>query len=137
MFLSAGGAAAAAAAAEAERQRQLEEEETMPQDVGEDWEFKILRSATAAFRNPSHLREALEQEAQAGWTLLEKFDDQRLRLKRPTSARVHDADLSTDPYRTYYGVGQGTLAVWIIVGTLAGSFALVGLVIALVTIFKP
>ncbi len=36
--------------------------------------------------------------------MVEKFDDQRLRFKRPASARANDASLAFDPYRTQYGI---------------------------------
>ncbi len=50
------------------------------------WEFKILRSNTAAFKKSDVLRKVCAEEAQAGWVLLEKFDNSRLRFKRPLSA---------------------------------------------------
>ena len=69
-----GGGAQAAAA----RARQREEEEVMTgysnDELAEKWEFKIIRSGTGAFRHPEKLRKALDQEAQAGWELAEKFD---------------------------------------------------------------
>src|SRR5262245_15477427 len=77
---AAGGAAAAAAAALAAQQ---EEEEMTPygaKDLAEDWEFKILRSATNRFRDPIWLNAILQEEARAGWKLVEKFDDGRVRL---------------------------------------------------------
>jgi hypothetical protein len=83
-----GGAAAAAAAAAAARRRQEEEEMTRysENDLSEGWEFKILRSNMNAFRKPENLKKYLEEEGRAGWVLVEKFDDNRLRLKRPASA---------------------------------------------------
>ena len=58
------GAAAGAAAAMARRKR--EEEESMTgyshADLAGDWEFKILRSATGAFRNPERFREAAKRD---------------------------------------------------------------------------
>jgi len=51
-LMSAGAAAAAAA----KRRREAEEEHMTPyspRDLAEDWEFKILRSATGAFKNPA------------------------------------------------------------------------------------
>jgi CHASE3 domain sensor protein len=70
-----------------------------------DWEFKIVRSDSAAFRNPEVLKKLVEEEARAGWVMLEKFDDNRVRFKRPRSARAKDAFLpdDVDPYRTQYG----------------------------------
>lgn len=55
-------------------------------DLSEGWEFKILRSATGAFRKPNLLRQILDEESRAGWVLVEKFDSQRIRLKRPVCA---------------------------------------------------
>jgi hypothetical protein len=43
--------------------------------VAEDWEFKCLRSVTGKFRNPIWLPAILEEEARAGWILVQKFDD--------------------------------------------------------------
>ena len=109
--MSAG--AAAAAAAEAERQRR-EEEEDMTRytdaDLQGDWEFKIVRANTAAFKNPEVFRQVCAEEAMAGWNLVEKFDNQRLRFKRPVSARAGDMGLDFDPYRTQFGISAGSIA---------------------------
>lgn len=113
-----GGAAAAAAAA-AEKRRREEEEENMTgytgQDLAEDWEFKIIRSCTAAFRSPEKLRRILEEERRAGWIMVEKFDNSRIRLKRPAKARAGDGALGFDSYRTRVGIPEWGLA-FIIVG---------------------
>jgi hypothetical protein len=131
MVINAGAAAAAAAAAARRRQ---EEEESMTgystEDLAGDWEFKILRAVTRQFHDPDKLRKALAEEAQAGWILVEKFDDQRLRLKRPMSAREHDHELSIDPYRTTYGMNETTLAIIVIFCVLTIPL-MIGLVIAL------
>jgi hypothetical protein len=73
-----------------------------PRLVG--WEFKILRSTQESFRDPLVFKQVLEEEAIAGWILLEKLDDRRLRFKRPIAMReVLRADLLPfDPYRTTY-----------------------------------
>ena len=113
---------AAAAAAEQQRLMREEEEEMTPYtpaDLATDYEFKILRSATAAFRVPSKLQEILQEEALAGWVLVEKFDNSRLRLKRPTKAKERDGNLNFDPYRTYVGLSPNRLAFLIIGITLA------------------
>jgi len=95
-------------------------------DLAENWEFKILRSVNGKFRNPVWLHGVLEEEARAGWTMVEKFDDSRIRLKRPASARVNDSGLGFDPYRTYAGMSQtryGLLVLLItfcIIGIIAG-----------------
>jgi hypothetical protein len=121
------GSTAAIAAAQA-RQREEEEVRTpyTEDELVADYEFKILRAVTSRFDKPETLREVLEEEARAGWTLLEKFDGQRLRLKRPSEAKKGDHALlqaGIDPYRTWYGLGQGALAGAILVGVclLAGA----------------
>jgi hypothetical protein len=106
-----GTVAATAAAVQQEKRRKLmeAEEENMTgythDDLAGDWEFKIVRSDTGAFRRPEVLRELVEKEAQAGWILLEKFDDNRVRFKRPRSAQAKDAyrPAEVNPYRTHYG----------------------------------
>jgi hypothetical protein len=90
------------------------------------WEFKVMRSATGAFKDPDALEEMLAQESLAGWDLLEKFDDQRVRLKRPSSARRKDALLAAgyDPYRTQHGYSAEGLALRIVAAlTLLGVLA--------------
>lgn len=61
-------------------------------------------AATSAARRRQILLER-EEEARAGWIMLEKLDDGRIRFKRPRRARAQDAYLpfGVDPYRTHYG----------------------------------
>lgn len=127
---AAGGAAAAAAAAE--RARQEEEEMTMydRDDLDGGWEFKFLRSATGTFRNPETLRRILEEESRAGWELVEKFDNNRIRLKRRTSHRENDHLLEFDAYRSHAGMSEAKLALTIMFSIFA-AIALVGVSIAI------
>ncbi len=132
--MSAAGAAAGAAAAARAAAERKEEEEMTPytlQDLAENWEFKILRSATGAFRNPDRLRSILEEEGRAGWTLIEKFDDSRVRLKRPARARAGDADLGFDPHRTWVGMSPVVFTLLIVLGVF-GSAALIALIAYLI-----
>lgn len=101
-------------------------------DLQGAWEFKILRSNTGGFGNPETLRQACAEEAKAGWVLVEKFDNQRLRFKRPISARAGDAGVGFDPYRSYYGVSSGAMVAIILVSVFLGVTALFA-VIALAT----
>ena len=135
--MSYGAIVAANAAAARRRQTLLEkEEEEMTQytqdDLRNDWEFKIVRSGTAAFRKPEVLNRLLEEEAQAGWVMLEKLDDSRIRFKRPRSARAKDAYLpdGVDPYRTQYGTHTTRQAVLVVVAGLV-ALALGGLGLSL------
>ncbi len=125
---AAAGAAAAAAAARRLRQ---EEEEMTPyakQDLDEGWEFKIIRSATNTFRDPQKLKAILDEEARAGWVLLEKFDNQRVRLKRPASARAGDAALGFDPYRTQVGMSDLAL-VGVVLGIVFGTLGIIAAIV--------
>ncbi len=92
-------------------------------DLQGDWEFKIVRSNLGGFRNPEVLQRVCAEEARAGWTLVEKFDNQRLRFKRPLAARAGDADLGFDPYRSQYGASSGAVVAMVLAGALAASIA--------------
>ena len=114
------GAGAAAAAAAARRRMEEEEEQMTPysrDELENDWEFKIIRSQTGVFRNQATLQKLMEEEARAGWQLVEKFDNSRVRFKRPRSARQRDAQLpaGVDPYRVHYGISEGAFVAVILV----------------------
>jgi len=122
---------AATGAIIAAKRQQEEEEEMTPysaKDLADGWEFKILRSAAGRFSDPFWLKGVLDEEARAGWEFLEKFDNFRVRLKRPASARERDASLNFDPYRTWVGMGQGKFAVLLTAGILVFGFALVAII---------
>jgi len=130
-----GGGAWIAAVAAKKRRQQLRMEEEMTtytqDDLTNDWEFKIVRSESGAFRNPKALDRLIEEEAQAGWVMLEKLDDSRVRFKRPRSARAKDAYLpeGVDAYRTHYGAPTARYAalVGVLVALLAmGAVAFLG-----------
>ena len=91
-----------------------------------DWEFKIVRSDSGAFRKPKVLEKLLEEESRAGWVMLEKFDDNRIRFKRPRSARTRDDFLpeGVDPYRTRYG---GFFRAGTRMGALLGGVVALGM----------
>ena len=83
-----------------------------PRLVG--WEFKIVRSSRDLFRNPQVFERVCGEESQAGWILLEKLDDRRLRFKRPIALReILKSDLmAIDPYRSHYG-SSANLGLWV------------------------
>ncbi|SIN80201.1 hypothetical protein SAMN05444166_0946 [Singulisphaera sp. GP187] len=118
MSAGSGAAAAAAIAIAAEMMRREEEEMTPynPGELAEGWEFKILRANTARFRNPAKFRAVLDEERRGGWVLVEKFDDYRIRLKRPASTKLIQGDFgdSYDPYRTTVGMTHGALTAVLI-----------------------
>ncbi len=128
---------AAHIAAQAALQEMMEEEEIMTtytrEELDNDWEFKIVRSATDAFKNPQVLQTLLEEEAVAGWWMVEKFSNGRVRFKRPAAARERDARLPAqiDPYRTQYGMSEGAMVSWV----LLASFLVIGGIIYLAVRF--
>jgi hypothetical protein len=115
--------------------QQEKEEEEMTQytreDLDDDWEFKIVRSSTGAFRKRETLDKLREEEARAGWVMLEKMDDSRVRFKRPRRAQAQDTYLppDVDPYRTTYGAWSNQRAMMSLVA--AGLAISLGLGVAL------
>ena len=130
---TAGGAAAAAAAHAAKRKREEEEDMTGYGDEDlEGWEFKIVRSHLERFTNYNAVQKLCAEEAQAGWEMVEKFDNGRIRFKRRIEERAQDSHRTIDPYRSHAGMGSGK-----IVGIVLSVVALtVGLIVLLVTYFE-
>ena len=98
------------------------------EELAQGWEFKIVRSATNAFRRPEFLAQVLAEEKRAGWVLVEKFDNGRIRLKRPASARASDSTAGGDAYRTHVGMSDLALALTILASVL-GTMAIIVLLI--------
>lgn len=95
-------------------------------------EYKIIRSATGGFKDLFKFRAVLDEEARAGWELVEKLDNSRVRLRRSTECRKGDAGLGQDPYRTQVGISDGALAIGIVGGVLLLIGAVLGMVALLV-----
>jgi hypothetical protein len=131
----ADGAAGASAAAAAEQHRLQEEEEmtSYSQEELQSWEFKIVRANTGVFSKPEVLNKLIQEEAQASWIMVEKFDDSRVRFKRPLSAREKDVQLppGIDPYRTHYGMSPLRFTLLILVAVLLGACAILTVIIGL------
>jgi len=116
-----GAHIAAIAAAEKRRKIEEAEEEKMTKydhDDGKKWEYKIVRSEGGAFRNPNVLAALVDEESLAGWEMLEKFDNRRIRFRRSVEARKRDAMLPdhVDPYRTHYGASLLRVGVMLSLG---------------------
>ncbi|MDP6850402.1 MAG: hypothetical protein QGH51_08585 [Planctomycetota bacterium] len=114
--------AATTASIAAEVQKRAHEEEQMTQytqaELEGGWEFKFLRSNGNIFLKPEKRAEILNQEARAGWELVEIFDGRRIRLKRPSSAKKKDQALDFDPYRTNIGMSSDPLGASLALGLL-------------------
>lgn len=123
------GNVAGAIAAARKRRREREEEEEMTTYRGNDldgWEFKIVRSAFGRFGSADAVRKVADEEAKAGWELLEKFDNSRIRFKRRIERRSQDLHLDIDPYRTEVGISELGIAL-----TVIGSILVVIVVVLL------
>ena len=83
-----------------------------------------LRDFKRGDRKSEVMQQVCDEEARSGWELVEKFDDTRLRFKRPTSARNIPSPAGIDPYRTTYGISQGKLTAIILIA-IFGSMALI------------
>lgn len=106
----------------AQKRRQDDEEQRMTKYNAEDlngWEFKIVHSTFGRFRNAEVIRRLMEEEAQNGWEMVEKFDDYRIRFKRRTDKRALHSGGGVDPYRTSYGSGQRIFPIIAIILGLA------------------
>ena len=98
------------AAAAAKRRREEEEEEmavNLQAELGADWEFKIVRGSLGIFGNSEKLRQMLEDEARSGWEMAGKLDDNRVFLKRPTTARERDHQV--EPGKRHERAADGRL----------------------------
>lgn len=88
------------------------------------WEFKIVRANRDLFRDPAVFGRLCDEEGEAGWILLEKLDDRRVRFKRPVALRdlIKPERLKFDPYRSYYGPSSKPL-MWL--GAIAALTAII------------
>ncbi|MEE8577655.1 MAG: hypothetical protein V3T31_10405 [candidate division Zixibacteria bacterium] len=118
-----GSSAAHAAAAKAR-----EEEEKLTKYNSNDldnWEFKIIRSSFGRFNSQENIQKVCTEEAAAGWELVEKFDNHRLRFKRRTERRGQDIHATIDPYRSCVGSsGLGMKMGLLLGGLLTGALVL-------------
>jgi hypothetical protein len=129
--------AGSTAAHQAAKQKQQEEEEMTnysDKDLQHDWEFKIVRSSTGAFSKREKIEQVVAEEAPAGWVMVEKFDDNRIRFKRPAAAKRNDFNLPPhiNPYRTTFGMSDAGLA-FTIIGTLALAGGVIFLLVYLLS----
>ncbi|MDX2255695.1 MAG: hypothetical protein NW214_09285 [Pseudanabaenaceae cyanobacterium bins.39] len=119
------------------RRREEVEEENLTRyesntssDQPKGWEFKILRTSSGGFRSRRVLNKVCAEEAQAGWILLEKLDDHRLRFRRPIAARDRDHQCRIDPYRTRYGIAEivETITTVVVLIAIMGGAAVFGFI---------
>ena len=129
-----GGHIAAQEAAKRKKQEEEEMTNYTRKELNNEWEFKIVRSATGKFSKRDAVEQVRAEESIAGWVMVEKFDDSRIRFKRPISAQRNDIKLppDIDPYRTTFGMSEGGLVITIL-GVIAVS---IGVIFLLITLFQ-
>lgn len=69
-------------------------------------EYKVVQASTPYFAKSENIASVMADEEKAGWRLLEKCDNYKLRLQRDISHRANDKSLSIDPYRTQVGISN-------------------------------
>ncbi len=90
-----------------------------------DLEYKTLHAQTPLFADSNKMHEVLEQEAKAGWQLLSKDDNYKIKLQRDISNRDNDKNLGFDAYRSSVGVSS----VVTYVGTALFTIAIVSVIL--------
>ena len=120
------------AAVEAKKRKQEEQDLSAytAEDLQQDCEFKILRSPTGAFAKRKKFLQAVDEESLAGWELVEKIDDHRLRFKRSATAKQNDCFLprQVNPYRTELSINYIGFA-FTLFGMVAGIAAVIGILL--------
>ena len=66
------------------------------------------------FRKYEIVQALCTEESKAGWEMVEKFDNNRIRFKRRTENRTKDQYLDFDPYRTSMSTMSGQKVMLII-----------------------
>jgi hypothetical protein len=72
-----------------------------------------VRANTRKFKDYEAVQQLCDEEAKAGWEMVEKFDDTRIRFKRSVEKRSGDRHLEVDPYRTRVGMTEAAIG-WIV-----------------------
>ena len=71
-----------------------------------DIEYKTIQAQTPLFADSKKMRAVLDEEAKAGWQLLWKEDNYKMKLQRDVSHRENDKNLDFDAYRSSVGVSS-------------------------------
>ena len=93
-------------------------------------QFKIVRGS---FRTAEQIQALQAEQAQYGWSLVEVFDQERVRFKRPTSEASKDSERFGNPFDTSSlcgGISPDRRAVAILAAVLLTLFLTIGTIIA-------
>ncbi len=111
-----------------EQDRQRQEEEIMTGysagDLSGDWQFKIVKGT---FKTQQQIEAVTQEQAEFGWTLVEVFDQTRIRFKRPKSEASQDSYRDGNPFSTTSkasGPGCASTAM-VVIGLALGWYLLV------------
>jgi hypothetical protein len=94
-------------------------------------EYKVVQSTTPLFAKLQNINAVMAEESKAGWQLVEKYDNYKLRLQRDISHRANDKNLAFDAYRSQVGVSNMVtygLAALLTLGAVYLIFVIVGAV---------
>jgi hypothetical protein len=91
--------AAARRREEEERRKRREEEEILTSysevAMTQDWQFKIVHGD---FSSAAKVRAVMQEQERWGWVFVEKFDNERIRFKRPADETANDDLREGNPY---------------------------------------
>ena len=91
-----------------------------PEEAAGPWQFKIVRGT---FKTAQQVEAVQHEQAEYGWVLVEIFDQQRIRFKRPASEAGKDSYREGNPYATVsQASGPGCGATVILLAVLMGGF---------------
>lgn len=108
-------------AAQQREQSRREEEVAMtsyrPDELGE-WQFKIVKGT---FKTAQQIEAVQKEQAEHGWILVEIFDQNRIRFKRPVKEADNDSFREGNPYATVSRAsGPGCGASLVLLALTAG-----------------
>jgi hypothetical protein len=111
------------AAAEREKVRRREEEEIMtgyrPEELNGNWQFKIVKGT---FKTAAQVDAVVQEQAEYGWTLVEIFDQSRIRFKRSAAEAAKDSYREGNPFGTISKAsGPGCASMMILLAVVAGA----------------
>ena len=92
-----------------------------PDDLSGNWQFKIVKGT---FKTRQQIEAVEHEQAEFGWVLVEIFDQNRIRFKRPVSEAEKDSYREGNPYSTVSkasGPGCGA-SLLILLGLAAGGW---------------
>ncbi len=102
------------------------------------YEFKILRTTRFfSFGNKNRLEQVEKEQAKFGWTLIERFDDYRLRFVRPISERKKDVNRVGDPYESLYAQARWIYVISSIILVVLFIFIVSSLISILLGPYSP